>query len=178
MSGHRAPGPAASRWLPWCMSVVLVVLALDQFTKVIVRAQLERGETWPEDWERIRVVHVTILGIFQDQTMWLTVVTFIASVWMAWMIYRVAAERRWYAFSLSLILGGALGNLVDRVRLGEVTDFIRPLASPIFNVADAAIAIGIVMAFILTLSDDGESSSHRDRDAQVLRRRSARQVHD
>ena len=62
---------------------------------------------------------------------------------------RTPAEQRWRLAGFALIAGGALGNLIDRVRLGSVTDFVRwrfhDHLWPIFNVADAALVLGVVL---------------------------------
>jgi signal peptidase II len=66
-----------------------------------------------------------------------------------WMLYRLPPGQKVECVALSLILGGALGNVVDRVRLGEVVDFIdvyyRSYHWPAFNVADSAISIGVIL---------------------------------
>ena len=61
---------------------------------------------------------------------------------------------RWYTLALSAILGGAVGNLVDRVRLGAVTDFIDPTHYPAFNIADSAIVVGIGAILLLSFIEE------------------------
>jgi signal peptidase II len=158
-----APRPARPRWLVLCAAVALAVIALDQATKALVRSRLALGESWPEGWELIRISHITntgaAFGMFRDATTILSIGALIAGLVIVVLIYRFAASHRWYAICLSLILGGAAGNLIDRVRLGHVTDFINPIAYPAFNVADSSIVIGVATLLILTLFDRGEPSS-------------------
>lgn len=84
----------------------------------------------------------------------------VSSVLVAW-LYRLPNNRRWLACALSLILGGALGNLWDRLSLGYVVDFIDiyygPWHWPAFNVADSAISIGAVMLLLDALGRDTEA---------------------
>ena len=75
--------------------------------------------------------------------------TIIALLVIVWYLRRVRADQQLAAFSLALIFAGALGNLIDRVRLGEVIDFLdvfwRHYHWPAFNVADSAICVGVAL---------------------------------
>lgn len=83
----------------------------------------------------------------------------------------IRRERKWpEAIALGLVLGGALGNIVDRIRFGYVVDFVHLHAGPwsfyVFNVADAAISIGVAILLVRALatkSDSGRSDGKRDR---------------
>ena len=118
------------------------------------------GEAWPDaDW-LLHIVHVTnsgaAFGILQGQTVFL-IVTSILGV-AAIVLYYVSPplEHGLLRAALGLQLGGAAGNLIDRIRLGEVTDFINFEFWPAFNVADASITIGVVaiLGFFLALETD------------------------
>jgi signal peptidase II len=88
------------------------------------------------------------------------------SGWIAWWLRTLPAGKAWLATALSLILGGAIGNLIDRMLLGYVVDFISAHWGrhyfPAFNVADSAITVGAVMMVIDTLFLEREASSHAD----------------
>jgi signal peptidase II len=152
----EAPPPRAlsqrlKRGLFW--GAALAVLALDQATKALVRATLERGESWPDpDWP-LRIRHVTntgaAFGILQDQTTFLVVMAVIG-LGALYIYYRNPPfEHPAVPAAIGFMLGGALGNLTDRLlRDGRVTDFIDPRAFPAFNVADSAITIGIAAILI------------------------------
>ena len=140
----------------------LLVLALDQTTKTIVRESLARGESWPDpDWPvRIRYVTNTgaAFGILEDQTIFLIVMAFIGLA-AIYLYYRYPPFDHFVApVAIGLMLGGASGNLLDRVRLGEVTDFIDFPSYPAFNVADSSITIGItiIIAGYLLLAPRGD----------------------
>jgi signal peptidase II len=135
----------ARRILFW--SAALIVVALDQATKEVIRASLARGESWPDpDWF-IRIRHVTntgaAFGILQEQTLFLIIMAFIGLA-AIYLYYRYPPfEHGIVPVALGMMLGGAAGNLIDRIRLGWVTDFIDVGPWPTFNVADSSITIGI-----------------------------------
>jgi signal peptidase II len=130
------------------------VLALDQLTKHLVRATLERGEAFPESWP-IRFVHVTntgaAFGILQEQNAFLVITTVIGVAAILLYYWYPPFEHAVMTAAVGMILGGAIGNLSDRLRLGEVTDFIDFPHYPAFNVADSSIVVGVAVLVILFL---------------------------
>ena len=141
--------PSLRRWLFW--GAATAVLVLDQLTKALVRASLERGEAWPDDWPvRIRYITNTgaAFGIIQDQTAFLMLMTVIGLA-AIYLYYRYPPfDHAVVPTAIGMMLGGAIGNLVDRVRLGRVTDFIDFPLWPAFNVADSSITIGVAIIII------------------------------
>ena len=155
-------GPAVSARSPLYKDLVLLQLAVlvfvaDQLTKFLVRSLLDFRESFP-DQGFFRFTHTfntgSAFGLFQDQNVPLILVSVIG-ISILLLIYR--GQRRpsnLLRLSLGLQMGGAAGNLVDRVRLGHVTDFVDVGAWPIFNLADASIVVGLaLLAWILLLSD-------------------------
>lgn len=138
------------RWLFFGSATAIV--ALDQLTKALVRTFMERGESWPDpDWI-LKLRYVTnsgaAFGILQDQTTFLIVMAFIGLI-AIYLYYRFPPFDHWIVpLAIGLMLGGALGNLIDRVLHGEVTDFVDPRRFPAFNVADSAINVGIAIVII------------------------------
>jgi signal peptidase II len=144
---------AKTRQIPsrvfWFVLIALAVVALDQVTKLIIDAKIERGEAWPsEDWP-VRIIRVTnsgaAFGMLEGEVGLLTVTSIIG-------VFAIVAFLRSPSFhhplaytSLALMLGGAIGNLIDRVRLGYVLDFVKFPEFPAFNAADSAISIGVVL---------------------------------
>ena len=124
-----------------------VILSLDQFTKFIVTKNLMPHESIPI----IKgVMHCTLVynrgaafGILRGQ-LFLFIFTSIVAIIL---IYRSlkAARSNLYGISLGLILAGAIGNLIDRVRFGYVIDFLDFRIWPVFNIADSAITIGAIL---------------------------------
>lgn len=130
------------------------VLALDQLTKHVVRATLEHGEVFPESWP-VRFVHVTntgaAFGILQEQNAFLVVTTIIGVGAILLYYWYPPFEHAIMTAAVGMLLGGAIGNLSDRLRLGEVTDFIDFPHYPAFNVADSSIVVGVAVLVILFL---------------------------
>ncbi len=135
--------------------VAAAVLILDQVTKALVRARLSEGETWPEGFELIRLAHVensgAAFGILQGGGPFLIASSIIGAVIVLIFLRAVPPGDRLYEAALGLVLGGALGNLIDRVFRGTVTDFIDPTHYPAFNVADSSIVVGVIALAVLTL---------------------------
>lgn len=142
----------------WAILVIAAIIVfLDQWTKGLVRASLPFGATWlPESMQWLspyaRIVHWyntgAAFGMFKDASMILTVLAFV--VIAAILIYypQVQSDDWSLRLALSMQLGGALGNLIDRLTIGHVTDFVSVGRFPVFNVADASITIGAVILFL------------------------------
>jgi signal peptidase II len=145
-----AVSPIARRFLFW--GSALTVILLDQATKGLVRLGLDRGESWPDpDWP-IRIRYVTnsgaAFGILQDQTVFL-IVTSLIGLAAIYLYYRYPPfEHAIVPIAIGMMLGGAVGNLIDRIRLGRVTDFVDVGWFPAFNVADSSITIGIAIVLV------------------------------
>jgi signal peptidase II len=133
----------------------LAILALDQITKGLIATRFPLYETKILISGFFNLVHIRNKGMAfgimnRPGTDWGVILllgaTLAAVVLLLFWFFRLKSEERGIAFPLSLILGGATGNLVDRIRLGEVIDFldfyIGPHHWPAFNVADSAITVG------------------------------------
>lgn len=138
-------------------AVALTVLVLDQITKSIVRATLMPGESVPADgW--FRFTHVTntgaAFGLFPNQSLLLLFTTLIGVAAIVFYYMYPPVHSRALTLSLGLQLGGAMGNLVDRVIQGHVTDFFDFRIWPVFNIADSSIVVGVtILAVFLFLED-------------------------
>ena len=135
-------------------AVAVAVLALDQLSKHVVRATLERGEAFPESWP-VRFVYVTntgaAFGILQEQNAFLVITTIIGVAAILLYYWYPPFEHAIMTVAVGMLLGGAIGNLSDRLRLGEVTDFIDFPRYPSFNAADSSIVVGVALLVILFL---------------------------
>jgi len=143
--------------------IAVLIVGLDQWTKWLVRVNIPTGETWlPESLAWLspyaRIVHWyntgAAFGIFKEGGMVFTVLAFI--VIGAILYYFPQVERSDWSLRLamSMQLGGAIGNLIDRLRIGHVTDFISVGAFPVFNVADASISVGCAVLFVGVLLNE------------------------
>lgn len=136
--------------------IAVAVLVLDQLTKYWAAATLVRGSISIAPFLKFTLVHNTgaAFGFMSSASGWQNIffmaVAALASVLIVVMLWRL--QDRWVGTGLALILGGALGNLVDRVRHGYVIDFIDVYYGtwhwPAFNIADSAITIGAVLLIV------------------------------
>jgi signal peptidase II len=135
--------------IPWLL--LAASLGLDQLTKAIVIGNLSRGESWP-DSGFFRITHAwntgTAFSLLQDQSDLLTFISFGAVIALYFVYRSVQSPNIWVRMAFGLLLGGAIGNLTDRLRLGHVTDFVDIGLWPIFNVADSSIVVGIAVLFL------------------------------
>lgn len=144
-----------------------VAVALDQVSKAIVRGQVQPGESINliAGIDIVRVSNEGIaFGLLDDAG---SAVLVIAAVAFAVLLglFLVSAERPGLWLPIGLLAGGAIGNLIDRIREGAVTDFIDPPRWPAFNLADVEITTGVVILVAIYLLGAGESSPAEQRSA-------------
>ncbi|MGQ9546259.1 MAG: signal peptidase II [Dehalococcoidia bacterium] len=149
----RVSSQRQGRKLVTFLVIAALVVVLDQLSKSWVRIYLELGESLPLT-ERLSLTHVgntgSAFGLLANQAFLLSIIG-IASLLIILLFLRYLPKvTNWSMVSIGLIWGGALGNLIDRVHLGHVTDFIdfRLWGSfhwPAFNIADAAITLGVFL---------------------------------
>ncbi len=131
------------------------VVILDQATKALIRATLEYGGSWmPWDWlaPYARIVHWrntgAAFGMGQNMGLAFTILAIVV-VAMIIIYFPQIPRQDWpLRVALGLQLGGALGNLLDRLTEGYVTDFLSVGRFPVFNIADSSIFIGVVVLLI------------------------------
>lgn len=129
--------------------VAIAVFLLDQGTKYWIVNHLEVWESVPllPGWLHLTLVQNpgAAFGLFANWKGLLVLVT-LAAVLLAFIFYRRILAFDWQIrLGMALALGGAVGNLIDRLRFGHVVDFIDLLVWPVFNVADMAIVAGVVL---------------------------------
>jgi len=148
--------PAATRTGPagWARAgaVMLAVIALDQLTKALVRDGIAPGEEH-EVLPFVKLVHVQNRGVafgFLGRGGWPVLLVTAAALALLVGYFARHPERPLLWLPTGLLLGGALGNLLDRLREGHVTDFVHLPHWPAFNVADIAVTLGVViLVFVL-----------------------------
>jgi len=145
-----AADPRASARLLW---TAFAILLADQVAKKLVVTLMRVGESVNLLGPAVRFTRTentgAAFGILRGRSLLFVVISALACVAIVAFHRAIARQRRVEQFGFSLVLGGALGNLVDRVRLGAVVDFIdvgvRDLRWPAFNVADSAIVVGVTL---------------------------------
>jgi signal peptidase II len=134
------------------LGVAGTILALDQWTKSVVRANLPFQAVWLPSWLEwlspyARIVHWNntgaAFGSFQNGNLVFTGLAVVVILAILYYYPRVDPRDWSLRLAMGLQLGGAAGNLTDRLKMGRVTDFISVGSFPVFNVADSAITIGV-----------------------------------
>ncbi len=144
--------------------IALVVLVLDQISKWLVVKYMELGQSISVIGDFFQLTSHrnkgAAFGILQEQRMFFIITTIIFVVGIIWYLERNRRiHKHLLVCSLSLLLGGAIGNFIDRLLMGEVVDFFDfyfasiNYAYPIFNIADSAIVVGVCLIILDTLID-------------------------
>ncbi len=143
------------RNIGWLILVAAIIIGLDQYTKWLVRSNLLLGESWsPWEWlaPYARIVYWkntgVAFGLLQGMNLVFIILASIVSLGIIY-YYPTVSKRDWLIrLALMLELGGALGNLIDRITIGYVVDFISVGNFPVFNVADSCITVGVFILLI------------------------------
>jgi len=157
LSPRRFAAAALLRdWL--VLPIALLVWVLDQLAKAAIARWMEFGQSIPESG----FVHLTYttntggaFGLFPNQSLTLIIASFLA-VGVLLLFYGSRARHNpWVRLSIGLQLGGAIGNLTDRLVRGYVVDFMHVGPWPVFNLADSAIVVGLILLMAIFLTDTG-----------------------
>jgi signal peptidase II len=144
--------------------IVASVIAVDQLSKALITKHLVLGQSVPVipgllDLTLVRNTGMAF-GVFsradwQYKSLLVTVLALIAMSAVTYYAFKTPPSERWTRFGLALILGGAIGNIIDRARLGYVIDFVdvfyQDMHWPAFNVADSCISVGVGLLVLETL---------------------------
>ena len=144
--------------------MAVAALVGDQLTKQIVRTHLRIDESekvvGPLSIHRVQNSGIAF-GLFSSATAIVTVLTAVAVGWMLVFFARSGARHPVLPAALGLLIGGSVSNLVDRVRLGHVTDFIDFGWWPAFNLADSFIVVGVAILLIALIAVDRDPRRSR-----------------
>ncbi|OGO19363.1 MAG: signal peptidase II [Chloroflexi bacterium RBG_16_50_11] len=135
-------------------SVAVFVVIADQITKALIRANLAPGEVL-FDAGIFRILHIqntgAAFGLFKDHSITLVITSIIGVIVILVLVFLLRSrwsflESMWVRVSMGMVMGGTIGNnLIDRVRMGHVTDFIDFKIWPAWNIADASITVGVII---------------------------------
>lgn len=142
--------------------LAIIVIIIDQWTKWLIDKRMELYESIPiiENFFYITSHRNkgAAWGILQGQMAFFYIITVVVIVGIIYYMQKHAMDNRLLAISLSLLLGGAIGNFIDRLVRKEVVDFLDFIIInydfPIFNVADSALTIGVFLVLIVTFLDE------------------------
>lgn len=139
----------------WLILVAAIIVALDQYTKWLVRSNLALGESWsPWGWlaPYARIIYWkntgVAFGLLQGMNVVFIVLASIVSLGIVYYFPTISKSDWLVRLALMLELGGAVGNLIDRITIGYVVDFISVGNFPVFNVADSCITVGVFILLI------------------------------
>ena len=131
----------------WSWLILGLILILDQGTKWLITTSFHLGQSvlLLPPFVALTLVHNTgaAFGLFKGLLLLLIVLSVVVVGWVGWEFIRHPAQPALIQWGCALVGGGALGNLIDRLRCGYVIDFIDLRVWPVFNVADSAITIGV-----------------------------------
>lgn len=152
-----------------------VIICLDQLTKWLVLDRLAASSPGRVDLAPgiLALVYVenrgAAFGIFQGHSDLVLVAAILLVIGITIVFYRMSAGSPLLPYAAGLIIGGALGNIIDRIRLGFVVDFVAVGPWPKFNVADAAVSTGVALMFVALLFWTEQPASGSARTTQDLR---------
>ena len=173
-SAERSLGAGFAQWLA-LLVVAAAAIAADQVTKQVVGRTLALGESvdivGPFSIHHVQNSGIAF-GLFASRTGLVVGVTAVAVGLMLWFFARSGRRHPVLPVALGLVLGGSIANLIDRVRLGHVTDFLDLVAWPAFNLADTFIVVGVAILFGALVLADRSHRMHgaRDGDTSLQRR--------
>lgn len=128
--------------------VALAVIALDQISKFLVRTNMTLGQSIPEEGF-FRITYATntggAFGIFANQAFLITIIAIAGIITILIYVRYSPLNRMPFRIALGLLLGGTAGNLIDRLSIGWVVDFIDIGAWPVFNLADSVIVVSMII---------------------------------
>lgn len=145
--------PQGSGMLPW-LGLAFILLLADQFIKVLIVANYQLGDsTFVTSFFNVVRVHNTgaafsfLASAGGWQRWFFTAIGFVAAAIIIWLL-RSHSGQKLFSFAMACILGGAIGNVIDRLLYGYVVDFLdfhwRGMHFPAFNIADCAISVGAI----------------------------------
>ena len=139
--------------------IACLVFGIDQLTKALVIMRLAPGESHPLLPSLISLTHVqntgAAFGLFKGRQFFFIGLSLVVMAWLVWELRTHRSMAPILRWGSALILGGAAGNLIDRVRHGSVTDFIDLHVWPVFNLGDSAITIGVTLLILHSLVKRG-----------------------
>ena len=155
-AAERQFGATWHQWLSLA-AVALAGLGADQLTKAIVTTRLDLGDQVHVAGP-FSIHHVTnsgiAFGLFASATPIVILLTALAVAWMLYFFARSGSRHPVLPVALGLVIGGSVSNLVDRVRLGHVTDFLDLKYWPAFNLADSFIVAGVAALLLALVAAD------------------------
>ncbi|MFB0763509.1 signal peptidase II [Enterococcus faecalis] len=137
-----------------------LLVGLDQWSKYLTVQNISLGETKEFIPGFLSLTYLRNTGaawsLLEGKMIFFYVITVIVSVVIIYLLIKNYKKSIWYSVGLSFVLAGAIGNFIDRVRLGYVVDMLQTdfMNFPIFNVADSTLVVGVICIFIYLILDE------------------------
>ena len=171
-AGRERPAPP---WQPLMLFLIAVtVILVDHLTKLTIERTLPLNHSWapfPEIADLFRLTHVSntgaAFGLFQGASPVFMLIAVVVGVLIVFYNYTLPAGHMLLRVALGLQLGDATGNLLDRIRLGHVTDFLDFGAWPVFNLADTAVVAGVIILGYLMLQEEAAERAAKAEEARA-----------
>lgn len=130
-------------------STAFIVLVLDQLAKFLIRKNFQLNESIPIIENILHFTYTTntgsAFGLFRNFNIFFIIFSIIVIIAIFYVIAKIKENEKVIQFALGLLLAGTVGNLIDRISIGAVTDFIDFRIWPIFNIADSAVTVSVII---------------------------------
>lgn len=150
------------------LSWSVIIIIIDQLTKLLTKQFMQEKESISVIGDILRLTYIKnpgmAFGIQIGGKLFYTIFASIACVIILVYFFRLRPENFWARFALVSILGGALGNLIDRFIYSEVVDFIdvRIIRWPVFNFADIAVSVGMIILIVIVVFERSREESQEE----------------
>ncbi|MGF7185731.1 signal peptidase II [Desulfitispora alkaliphila] len=138
--------------------IAFSILVIDQLTKHIVKAKMELSQSTPIIENVFHITYVenpgAAFGILAHRTVFFIIITAVVGLAIIYFNSKLPKDKWLVKSALAMQLGGAVGNLIDRVNTGYVVDFLDFRIWPVFNIADIGIVVGVILLAILLWNDE------------------------
>ena len=147
--------------------IIILGIIIDQLTKLLVVANLPFNSTVSVlgDFFGLRYIHNqgAAWSLLEEHPMLLVVLSLVILIVVIVLLYKTPKEQKLLRAGFALVIAGALGNLIDRIRLGYVVDFLRLPHWPIFNIADCLLVVGVILICIVLLFGKTDQTKTKQR---------------
>lgn len=149
------------------MFASLCIIIIDQLSKYFIKESLSLYESIPIIKNFLHITYVQNTGaafsILQGKTLFFSIISILIIILIVYGVFKAPVTKKSHRYVLSAIVGGAIGNLIDRIRFGYVIDFIDFRVWPVFNIADCAIVIGVILLIYIIAFDPDVDKLYNNR---------------
>ena len=134
-------------------ATALLIVFLDQITKFLIKQNFQLNQSIPIIKNILHLTYITntgsAFGLFKGLNVFFILFSIIVIILIFYYLNKIKENEKALLFAIGLLLGGTIGNLIDRVFYGVVTDFIDFRIWPVFNLADSAVSISVILLIVL-----------------------------